>query len=68
MPYISRIANTKTPWIKTTPEEALEMEEQYGDMEVILVPTHAGLIEIRKVSEEEAAELAAESSENWMTE
>ncbi len=68
MPYISRIANTKMPWIKATPEETLEMEEEYGDMELILVPTHAGLIEIRKVSEEEAAELTADSSENWMTE
>ena len=66
MPYISRLEGTTMPWIKASPEEELELQEAYGDTEVIIVPTAEGAIEIRLVSEEEAHRLAPPGSEDWL--
>ena len=39
------------PWLPMTREEVIELEERYGDqMDVILIPTQEGLLEIRRLN------------------
>lgn len=68
MPYVSRIEGTSMPWIKASPQEEAELQEAYGDAEVIIVPTPEGNIETRRVSEEEANRMAPPGSEDWLKE
>ena len=68
MPYISRMTGTNTPWIKASPSEEEELEAEYGDLDIIILPTLEGMMEIRRVSDEEAARLSPPGSEEWLTE
>ena len=68
MPYISRMTNTTMPWIKASPTEEKELEGEYNAHETIIILTPEGVLEIRRVSDEEAARLCPAGSENWMNE
>ena len=68
MPYISRMTNTTMPWIKASPSEEQELEAEYGGLEIIVLPTLEGMMDIRRVTDEEADRISAPGSENWLTE
>ena len=68
MAYISRMTGTNTPWIEASPSEEEELEAEYGGLEIIILPTLEGMMEIRRVTDEEADRMSAPGSENWLTE
>ena len=68
MAYISRMTDTNTPWIKASPSEEEELEAEYGDLDIIILPTLEGMMEIRRVSDEEASRMSTPGSEEWLTE
>ena len=68
MSYISKMTNASMPWIEASPTEELELEAEYGDLETIIIPTPEGVLEIRRVSDEEADRLCPPGSEHWLTE
>ena len=68
MPYISRMTNTTMPWIKANSTEEKELEGEYNAHKTIIILTPEGVLEIRRVSDEEAARLCPAGSENWVNE
>ena len=67
MSYVSRMTNSNMPWIKASPTEAEELEAEYGGLEIIILPTLEEMMEIRRVTDEEADRMSAPGSENWFT-
>ena len=48
--------------------EELELQEVYGDTDIMIVPTREGTKGIRRVSEHEADRIAPPRSEDWLME
>lgn len=63
MAYISRITDTNMPWIKASPSEEEELKAEYGDLDIIILPTLEGMMEIRRVTDEEADRMSPPGSE-----
>ena len=52
--YEGRIKGSSMPWVPVTPQEASELVERYGQhVEVILIPTPKGLLEIRRLGNDD---------------
>ena len=49
--YQGRIQGSGMPWVVCTPEEAAELRQRYGELEVVLIPTEEGVMEIRRITE-----------------
>ena len=64
MAYVSRMTNANMPWIKASPSEEEELEAEYGGLEIIILPTLEGMMEIRRVTDEEADRMSTPGAEN----
>ena len=53
------------PLIRASAREEAEIEANYPGMDVVLIPSPQGVIEIRRVSDQDADELVANGSEHW---
>ena len=53
------------PFIRASAREESEIEANYPGMDVVLIPSPQGVIEIRRVTDREADEQAANGSEHW---
>ena len=53
------------PFIRASAREEGEIEANYPGMDVVLIPSPQGVIEIRRVSDQVADEQAANGSEHW---
>ena len=52
--YEGRIQGSSMPWVALTPLEASEVVERYGQhIEVILIPTPRGVVETRRLDNDE---------------